>query len=242
MKKNRMLRLASVLVICVLLTASVIGGTFAKYITKAEFSDSARVAKWGVTVTTSGDGAFAGEYATNGTVNNASGNAITNSVKASVDVVAPGTEGNLANAAISGTPEVAVNVGYTAELTLTGWTVDSTEYFPIVITVNSVKYKMGATASESDTEKVFTSIDALKTAVVTAIGNFSQNYDVNTDLSTITGNNVAVSWEWPFAGGDDSAYQTNAKDTALGDLIADANNNNDPTILLKITTTVTQID
>ena len=47
MKKNRMMRLASVLLVCVLLTTSVISGTFAKYTTTNTASDEARVAYWG---------------------------------------------------------------------------------------------------------------------------------------------------------------------------------------------------
>ena len=47
MKKNRMMRLASILLVCVLLTTSVISGTFAKYTTSQDASDSARVAHWG---------------------------------------------------------------------------------------------------------------------------------------------------------------------------------------------------
>ena len=51
MKKNRMMRLASVLLVCVLLTTSVISGTFAKYVTSVESTDEARVANWGFTAT-----------------------------------------------------------------------------------------------------------------------------------------------------------------------------------------------
>lgn len=49
MKKNRMMRLASVLLVLCLLTTSVISGTFAKYVTEVEGTDSARVARWGFT-------------------------------------------------------------------------------------------------------------------------------------------------------------------------------------------------
>ena len=50
MKKNRMMRLASILLVCVLLTTSVISGTFAKYTSTATASDTARVAKWSIEV------------------------------------------------------------------------------------------------------------------------------------------------------------------------------------------------
>lgn len=49
MKTNKMMRIASVLLVAVLLTTCVISGTFAKYTTTATANaDSARVAKWDV--------------------------------------------------------------------------------------------------------------------------------------------------------------------------------------------------
>ena len=50
MKKNTMMRLAAILLVSVLLTTSVIGGTFAKYTTSDNATDNARVAKWGIKV------------------------------------------------------------------------------------------------------------------------------------------------------------------------------------------------
>ena len=50
MKKNRMMRLASILLVCVLLTTSVISGTFAKYTSSATATDTASVAKWQINV------------------------------------------------------------------------------------------------------------------------------------------------------------------------------------------------
>lgn len=50
MKKNRMMRLASVLLIMTLLSTSVISGTFAKYTSEATGTDTARVAKWAFNV------------------------------------------------------------------------------------------------------------------------------------------------------------------------------------------------
>jgi hypothetical protein len=54
MKKNKMMRIASGLLVLTLLTACIISGTFAKYVTSATASDTARVAKWGVQVQVSG--------------------------------------------------------------------------------------------------------------------------------------------------------------------------------------------
>ena len=50
MRNNRMMRAASALLVAVLLTTSTISGTFAKYVTEKEVSDTARVAKWGVEI------------------------------------------------------------------------------------------------------------------------------------------------------------------------------------------------
>ena len=48
MKKNRMMRVASALLVAVLLTTCAISGTFAKYVSTSNGSDSARVAKWDI--------------------------------------------------------------------------------------------------------------------------------------------------------------------------------------------------
>lgn len=47
MKKNKMMRIASVLLVAVLLSTCAISGTFAKYITTSTGTDTARVAYWG---------------------------------------------------------------------------------------------------------------------------------------------------------------------------------------------------
>ena len=44
MKKNKMMRIASVLLVAVILTTCAISGTFAKYVTSGNGSDNARVA------------------------------------------------------------------------------------------------------------------------------------------------------------------------------------------------------
>lgn len=85
MKKNRMMRLASILLVCVLLTTSVISGTFAKYTTTVTSDDKARVAYWGFQSSNSMNitGLFADAYGN--TVNSVGDNGD--------DVIAPGTDG-----------------------------------------------------------------------------------------------------------------------------------------------------
>jgi len=62
MRKNRMMRLASALLILTMVTTCAISGTFAKYVTEAKTTDTARVAKWGVKVDVTGETAFAEAY------------------------------------------------------------------------------------------------------------------------------------------------------------------------------------
>ncbi len=123
MKKNRMLRLASALLILTLLTTSVIGGTFAKYVSEGSVSDTARVAKWGVEIKTSGT-LYSDAYAIKDAADSkgnlpaawaASPSADSITVAASTqndNIVAPGTKSydHGLSFSISGTPEVAVKV------------------------------------------------------------------------------------------------------------------------------------
>ncbi len=118
MKKNKMLRIASVLLVAVLISTCAISGTFAKYVTKASGEDVARVAKWGVLVTLDGE-AFAEEYAADDSTYKPayadSSSKVT--VQTSVEgekLVAPGTGSEGLTATLTGTPEVAVR--YTLDL------------------------------------------------------------------------------------------------------------------------------
>lgn len=122
MKKNVMMRIASVLMVAVLLTTCAISGTFAKYVTKAEGTDSARVAKWGIVLTMEGDDMFAPEYeADDETFTGSEDNTdpvlsvrvdpayLEAAKEGSIfDLVAPGTTNDGFKATIVGTPEVAV--------------------------------------------------------------------------------------------------------------------------------------
>ena len=62
MKKNVMMRVASALLVAVLMTTCAISGTFAKYTSKTTTSDNARVAKWGWGDTSISIDLFDGEY------------------------------------------------------------------------------------------------------------------------------------------------------------------------------------
>ena len=112
------MKLASGLLVLCLMTTCVIGATLAKYTTGNSASDTARVAKWGVTVSTSGT-LFGKNYGANDALEAADQNSIvaTSTNVASADankVVAPGTKNDTGlQIKLAGTPEVAYKVAVT---------------------------------------------------------------------------------------------------------------------------------
>lgn len=117
MKRNKMMRIAAVLLVVTLLSTVAISGTFAKYVTKASGEDAARVAKWGIVITAE-DNLFSKTYVAHD--GSYVGGEYT--VESSNDdkVVAPGTSSRDIDdggfvATIKGTPEVATR--YTLKLT-----------------------------------------------------------------------------------------------------------------------------
>ena len=226
MKKNVMMRVASIMLVLVLMSSSVISGTFAKYVTKGESTDTARVAKFGVTVTANGDmfsqGYEDAKYTSIATEASAS---VWNKSGDGKDLVAPGTEGSLTKMTLTGTPEVDVRVSYVAEVDISdNWVVAGDTYFPLVIKVNNVAVSYA----------VNDDIDDIEDAIEAAIAAYTKDYQHNTDLSTVSGDSLAITWQWPFYVSD----ANDVKDTALGDkAVAE-----DLTISVKITTYVTQVD
>lgn len=193
MKKNTMMRLASVLLIAVLMSTCAISGTFAKYVTSDTAQDSARVAKWGVTVNVEGE-SFAKAYDSD----TVTFNTVVSSN--SDDLLAPGTEGNMGSISVTGTPEVAVNIVVDVELELTGWVIGGVEYCPLVFTVGGTEIKIDGVnitsvdALEAKVEEVFEALSAGEVAA-------------NTNLER----SISGTWAWAFDGDD-------VKDTALGNL------------------------
>lgn len=208
MKKNRMMRLASGLLVAVLLTTSVISGTFAKYTTSASSQDSARVAKWGVIIGTTGTG-FSDVYK----VKSGIGYSV-DSVNGDL-VVAPGTEyTDNALFTISGSPEVAVDVdavladgyqdvflkagtytdftkviGYGAnDVPLYGTFTFEKDYYPVQYTLTQIAE--GVTPVTSVTGNLEDIRKALEEYTASA------QYAPNTNLNTV----FTLSWEWEFEG------------------------------------------
>ena len=235
-KKNWTLRAAVLMLALVLITSCFVGGTFAKYVTSGSGTDSARVAKFGVTVTASGD-LFAKEYATD---DQTVVGTIAKSVISTDKVVAPGTEsnGDFVAATVTGTPEVAVRVSYkldTATLQLENWKDgDGQFYCPLVFKVKTPDGNTVISGME------FQTAEAMKAALVNAVAAYTRDYAPGTDLSGKAADTLAISWEWPFETGTDADKPANnVKDTFLGD---EAAAGRAATVSLTLATTVTQID
>ena len=241
MKKNVMMRVASIMLVLVLMSSSVISGTFAKYVTEGTGTDTARVAKWGVTVTANG-ASFASAYhdVENGnTIVTGEYNATTDSVKNggadSMDLVAPGTKGSMVSMVLAGTPEVDVKVTYEGKFDISSNWKDGNGnfYCPLVIKVNDgYVYGIG-----------FDSEEAFENAVNAKIDAYSKSYEAGTNLGSdaVKAESLQISWEWPFENGTtaDEIKANNQKDTDLGN---QASLGNYATVTLEVVTTVSQVD
>lgn len=252
MGRNKLMRAGSIVAVAAVVSTSAVSGTFAKYVSEGSGSDSARVAKWGVKVTASGT-TFAKTYTTDADpkpkqeAEEIEYSVVAETVSGKEDnVVAPGTKGELAAVTITGKPEVAVEVKF-APIKEDG------QIFSIG---DNWKYNSGA---ESETDSYYCPLkikvgnttyfgmdydnaDAFESAVNTAIAGYTKNYKAGTDLSATTAVAPSISWSWDFEGTGADPKQTDAKDTYLGNLTADIDATNDPTVELNLKVTVTQID
>ena len=214
MKKQRFFMLGIITVLVAVLSLTFVSSTFAKYTTNGTAEDTARVAKWGVTVTVSGDDAFAVKY------DDAASDTGTKVVSSTTDnVVAPGTNGTLGSISIAGTPEVMVNVTVNFDLTLSDWPGNNC---PIVFTIGSTNYKIDGSTINTVAE--------LEQAVENAVKALSaENVAANTGLAR----SITVAWSWAYESGND------ANDTALGN---QAVSGTAPTIAAEWEVIVTQVD
>lgn len=96
MKKNKMMRIASVLLVAVLLSTCAISGTFAKYTTSDTKSSSARVAKWDIDFAANDDTTKEFKFDLFNTIKDNDGTSTETDVKEGTDekIIAPGTSGS----------------------------------------------------------------------------------------------------------------------------------------------------
>ncbi|MCH5304223.1 MAG: hypothetical protein J1E41_05115 [Ruminococcus sp.] len=220
MKKNKMMRAAVALMVVTLLTLSVVSGTFAKYVASGSGTDSARVAKFGVTVGASGT-LFSKNYV-NVTNGNKPGEAnLTVKSEDTDKVVAPGTEnGEGMTLSVTGKPEVDVKVTFNVETATDIHLGD--DYYPVKFTL-----KKGTTALVTD---------GTLAEVKEELDELELDYAAGTTLDTT--DKITLTWKWAFNGDD-------AKDTKLGNIAAgteEATSKDSINTAFKATVTVTQVD
>lgn len=241
MKKTKSIRIAAGLLVLTLITSCFVGGTFAKYVTKAtgDGNDLARVAMWGVKVETGSSDLFATSYAKdtpdgagNYYKDSKTGDNIENTVVSSTGekVVAPGTKKEgVSLFSITGKPEVAVNVklelaapeGKDAitDVVLPAGTYTDYTGTSQTFTVGEDYHPVEFILKNGDTEVVKGTLAQIQTE----LNNLSLNYQANTDLSTVFGEEgYNLSWEWKFEDGADAAAKTltDQMDTYLGQMAA----------------------
>lgn len=219
MSTNKPMRVAMAVLVATMLSACMVGGTFAKYTSSASGSDTATVAKWEINVSnTNGDNKVditenpAITFDLFKTVNN-TGNTVAEgnvAVATGTDthLIAPGTAGSFA-LRIENASEVKAK--YSIELTETA----NTSNVPLQYSVNGTTWK--------------DSIDELEMGALT---------DVSIDMNAI--DTKTVYWRWVFEGTTDSGHagQTDATDTALGVAAQDTA----PQVTITAKVTATQVD
>ena len=222
MKKNKMMRLASFLLVAVLLSTCAISGTFAKYVTTVSNTDTARVARWGFT----GENA---EIAITDLFKTGYDNA---NVNGYTDVIAPGTtnQATFVFEYTAGTPDAvaAPEVAYSLVVSTDGstcadaiknnanikWAVLKTSELEGGNTVPVAEWKTW--------DEMITEIEGL---------DGDESFDAK-ELAPISNTSYTIAWKWDFS--TDAAGD--AADTAMGNVgdLAD--------VKIVITITATQVD
>ena len=226
MKKNRAMRTAAGLGIATLLTMSVISGSFAKYTTSKEGTDSARVAKWGFMQEASIglNDLFSNVYKTdeNGTV------------QASTKVIAPGTEEKSDFSFTYGGADTDKNndtvdkpeVKYTFTVSTEGSSIGEE-----IKNNTNIKWALDGdnnTREWGNWETLLSKIKALSGGE-----NGTQTYEAGnlpSNFASANANNHTVYWKWIFEDNNDT------KDTEMG------NASKLEEVKLNITITATQVD
>lgn len=234
-KKNRTWRAAALLLALTLVTSCFVGGTFAKYTTTGEAKDTARVAKWGVTIS-AGTDLFAKEY--NGTGDNESTATVKVETSSDDKLVAPGTNGTGLN--IKNTATTKPEVSYTMTIKLdpdsakvptlkyTPTSGSETVYEPVKFSVYNGDEVIKADMTLADLTTLFDGNNVIYKYDIGAGGYYVDsdgNGEVDATLST-DAPDIKIKWEWAFDVEDDNNTDIDEKaltdmlDTILGDLAA----------------------
>ncbi len=229
MKKNRIIRFASLVLVLTLLSTCAISGTFAKYTTSTSSQDSARVAHWGF------------EKTADITITDLFKNAYDQNVNGYADVIAPGTSNSAtfafnydANTSASATaPEVA----YTFTVSTEG----SSCHQNIQNNPN-IQWRLNVTENNSKTEGTWgnwtTLINNIQGLAGNGQANGTKSYSAQELPEAFDNDQIyEIEWKWIFDNTvDTTATNNDINDTAMGNADTLAN------VTIKITITATQVD
>lgn len=214
MRKNKMMRAASGLLVAVLLSTCAISGTFAKYTTSVSSSDKARVATWGFTQTSID---FADLFKT----------AYDQNVQGNADVIAPGTTNSATFTFKYDGQETAPEVAYTFKVDTAGSAIaDDIKNNP-----NIVWSLDGGAEGNWDTL-----LDNIKKLSGDDSGTKTYQPGELPTGFTAADNVHTITWKWMFEKEGTGKDAQDVKDTAMG------NKAQLDEVTLKITVTATQID
>lgn len=248
--KNKLMRLASTMLVLTLLSTCVVSGTYAKYVTTATATDTARVAKFGVEIQTWTNRLFKEQYDSDSAY---TGNTVENKQEVGIkNLVAPGTKSNGdISFTVTGKPEVAVEVSYKLDIkenvyvpagTYTDYT--TADVSNDTFTSDQPYYPVKFTLQQGGEDVLgCTNVD------LTTIQNYLQTtatkqYAPGTDLSGTEGvKGYTLSWKWDFE--DTNVTNVNKLDTLLGQVAAGVENGYPNVVTdldFDLTISVTQID
>ena len=188
MKKNRMMRAASALLVAVLLTTCTISGTFAKYVTEVNASDNARVAAWGFGTTSKIEfDLFDSSYNDTVTASN------------SDNLIAPGT-----------TKTTKVKLNYAGTVGKPAPEVDYTIDLDVDLANTSIDDGING---NPNIDWFFNGVwfDSWA-AMLTAIDGYHEDVQANA-LPTIANTGIEIGWNWKFS----TDATMDSYDTAMGD-------------------------
>ena len=232
MKKNKMMRIASTLLVAVLLTTSIISGTFAKYVTEGSVEDEARVAKFGVKITGQGSLFDKNYWAVDAdddqnqpgpAEENHDGDKMTMTVESMTDkVVAPGTKsptGGL-SIGITGKPEVDVLITIDFEA-IEDVFLKNNENLPDMTTANK-KDSFNFAADEGDYYPIVYTLsgDYIEARNADIVAKSITGIEISQDKKSVSGNLDVIKKVFDALNGDDGIYvdaNTNLA-TAIGTL------------------------
>ena len=226
MKKNKMMRLASAMMVMTLMTTSVISGTFAKYVTSDSASDTARVAKWGITVQAGGN--LFGKYYLETTDDSIAASSDNVASFNEDNVVAPGTKNDDGfTISINGKPEVDYTINAVVDADVSDADVDDVK--DIFLAVGNYGVMVPATgvnaASTIGNYYVYDTVNG-KYNKATAYSDSEVYYELHDKAKVETDPYYPLVWDVIEAGSDATIIGSKKLSDIASDIATALNSNN----------------